>query len=200
MKTPTTKPFSEMTLAEITKIPVTTIGPEEPKAKKAREARERDERARIAIEVKNRAAPLAELKAKTPAVTAAMAAAARFPNFPAVQAILEIRPLGGLVEFATMLLDGQDPRERRVLGGDELLKPALAFDERLGSQILAVPEQVKGRVVQPAAAREDGPKIHPTLLIQRDYLAVENRVPRVELGPDAEGQVRELAEHLPALR
>jgi hypothetical protein len=54
-----------------------------------------------------------------------------------------------------MLLNGEHPRERRVVGGNELLKPSLSFDERLRSQILPVePEQVERGVVEPPAGRK----------------------------------------------
>jgi hypothetical protein len=96
-----------------------------------------------------------------------------------------------------MLLDGQYPRQRRVIRRDELLQPPLSLDERLGSQVLPVePRQVEGGIVQPATAREQSPEIHPALIIQSDHLAVENGIPGVELCPDSEGQVPEPAEYL----
>ena len=91
MSTPK-KPFSEMTLAEVNALPVTTIEhPEQPTTKRAREAREHSARARREREHQTRVAPLAELKAKTPVVNAKLAKATAFPNFSSVDAILRHR-------------------------------------------------------------------------------------------------------------
>jgi hypothetical protein len=57
----------------------------------AEEQRRAFREAEAAREAENRAAALAELRAKTPVVSAAMAAGARFPNFPGVQAALTHR-------------------------------------------------------------------------------------------------------------
>jgi hypothetical protein len=86
------KRFSEMSLEEISKLPVTVVdSPEQPTTKKAREAREQFTRARREREHQNRVAPMAELVSKTPVVSADLAAATTFPNFPAVRDILTHR-------------------------------------------------------------------------------------------------------------
>jgi hypothetical protein len=63
-----------------------------------------------------------------------------------------------------------------------LLEPALSLGEGQASQVLPVnPQQIERRVVQPAPARQQQPEIHPSLIIQRDYLALENGVFYLEL-------------------